>query len=141
MPIFRVWTDGRYEEVVQGSSQYHFILNGSKSYATQRIIYYHKHPYPPALYTSQEGKKFIVPTWVEVHPATELCDIRWEPPVVKKQAKKEIKTFTSSSDASIKYQTSITQLPTGGVKYNCNCPGKWRAKDGECKHIKALKNT
>ena len=86
-------------------------------------------------------KKFIVPTWVEVHPATELYDIRWEPPVVKKQAKKEIKTFTSSSDASIKYQTSVTHLPTGETKYNCNCPGKWRAKDGECKHIKALKNT
>lgn len=141
MPIFRVWTDGVYKEVVQESSQYTFIPNGSKFNGAQRILYYHKHSYPPALYTNQEGKKFIVPTWIEVHPATELCDIRWEPPVVKKQAKKEIKTFTSSSDVSIKYQTSVTHLPTGEVKYNCNCPGKWRAKDGECKHIKALKNT
>jgi len=139
MPIFRVWTDGIYKEVVQESSQYIFIPDGSKRNGAHRILYYHKHPYSPALYTNQEGKKFIVPTWVEVHPATKLCDIRWEPPVVKKQAKKEIKTFVSSSDASIKYQTSITHLPTGEVKYYCNCPGKWRAKDGECKHIKSLK--
>ena len=22
--------------------------------------------------------------------------------------------------------------------YYCNCPGRWRAFDGKCKHIKAL---
>ena len=140
MPIFRIWTDGKYEEVVQESSQYEFVLDGSRFHATQRVIYYHRHSYPPALYTDQEGKKFIVPTWTEVHPATQLCDIRWEPPVTK-EVKKEVKTFVSSSDASIKYQTSKTTLPTGEVKYSCNCPGKWRAKDGQCKHIKALKGT
>jgi hypothetical protein len=138
MPIIRVWTEGKYEEVVQESSQYHFIPNGSKFLATQRVLYYHRHVYPPALFVNQEGKKFIVPTWVEVHPATQLCDIRWEPPV-KKETKKEIKTFVSSSDASIKYKTTKTTLSTGEAKYSCNCPGKWRAKDGECKHIKALK--
>ncbi len=83
MPIFKVWRDGKYEEVVQESSQYEFVLDGSRFHATQRIIYYHRHSYPPALYIDQEGKKFIVPTWTEVHPATQLCDIRWEPPVTK----------------------------------------------------------
>ena len=90
MPIFKIWTDGKYEEVVQESSQYEFVLDGSRFHASQRILYYHRHTYPPALYTNQEGKKFIVPTWVEVHPATQLCDIRWEPPV-KKEVKKDIK--------------------------------------------------
>ena len=41
----------------------------------------------------------------------------------------------SSSNAEIKYKT--TYYPDSG-KFYCNCPGRWRAFDGKCKHIKAL---
>ena len=41
----------------------------------------------------------------------------------------------SGSNPDIKYKTSY--YPSSN-NYYCNCPGKWMAKDGKCKHIKAL---
>jgi len=41
--------------------------------------YKHKSSLPPALFTSTlDGKKYIVPTWIEVEPDTTLDDIEWE---------------------------------------------------------------
>jgi len=42
---------------------------------------------------------------------------------------------TSGSNPDIVYKTSY--YPSSN-NYYCNCPGKWMAKDGKCKHIKAL---
>lgn len=41
--------------------------------------YKHKSTLPPALFTSTiDGKKYIVPTWIEVEQDTTLDDIEWE---------------------------------------------------------------
>jgi len=41
--------------------------------------YKHKSSLPPALFTSTiDGKKYIVPTWIEVESDTTLDDIEWE---------------------------------------------------------------
>ena len=49
------------------------------------------------------------------------------------------KKFTSKSNPDITYTSKKTMLPTGKVQYSCNCPGVWRAKSRECKHIKEMK--
>jgi hypothetical protein len=41
--------------------------------------YKHKSHLPPALFTSAlDGKKYIVPTWIEVEQDITLDDIEWE---------------------------------------------------------------
>ena len=64
-------------------------------------------------------------------------EIKRTRPLPKPKVKKEpiIETHTSSSRADIEYKT--TYYPDSG-KFYCNCPGRWRAFDGKCKHIKAL---
>jgi hypothetical protein len=90
---------------------------------------------PPSLITTG-GKKYIVPTWQEVLPETELSDIKWIKPKPKVVVKQEPITETHSSSSSDKtYKTSY--YPESG-KYHCNCMGRFRARDGRCKHIKAL---
>jgi hypothetical protein len=140
MAIFKVWKDGEFEEVIQDSTQFTYIPDGkTKSVSIQRMVYYHNHHFPPSLVISSSGKKYIVPTWTEVHPATQLSDVVWEKPEVKKEVK-ETKEFRSKSDPTIVYKTIKTTLVTGEQKFWCNCQGRWRAKDGECKHIKEMKS-
>tara|TARA_R110002050_G_scaffold89491_1_gene188395 strand:+ start:135 stop:563 length:429 start_codon:yes stop_codon:yes gene_type:complete len=140
MAIFKVIKDGVEEIIVQESSAFTYKPDGkTKSYAVQRIVYYHKHWIPPGLLNSR-GKKYIVPTWTEVHPATELSDVMWKRPERKVQKPDVItKKFTSKSNPDIIYTSKKTMLPTGKVQYSCNCPGVWRAKSRECKHIKEMK--
>ena len=82
-------------------------------------------------------KKYIVPTWEEVHPDTTFEDVFHIKPELKKPIK-ETKTFPSKSDPSVTYKATVTTYPSGEVKMHCQCPGKWRAKDGMCKHLKAF---
>ena len=140
MAIFKVIKDGVEEIIVQESSAFTYKPDGkTKSYAVQRIVYYHKHWIPPGLLNSR-GKKYIVPTWTEVHPATELSGVMWKRPERKVQKPDVItKKFTSKSNPDITYTSKKTMLPTGKVQYSCNCPGVWRAKSRECKHIKEMK--
>ena len=91
---------------------------------------------PPSLFTDQQGQKYIVPSWQKVLPETTLEDINWVKPKVKKEKpKKDEWLFESKSDPGHFYK--VTQV---GVTYKCNCPGVWRAKDRQCKHIKEVKN-
>ena len=140
MAIFKVIKDGVEEIIAQESSAFTYKPDGkTKSYAVQRIVYYHKHWIPPGLLNSR-GKKYIVPTWTEVHPATELSDVMWKRPERKVQKTDVItKKFTSKSNPDITYTSKKTMLPTGKVQYSCNCPGVWRAKSRECKHMKEMK--
>ena len=140
MAIFKVIKDGVEEIIVQESSAFTYKPDGkTKSYAVQHIVYYHKHWIPPGLLNSR-GKKYIVPTWTEVHPTTELSDVMWKRPERKVQKPDVItKKFTSKSNPDITYTSKKTMLPTGKVQYSCNCPGVWRAKSRECKHIKEMK--
>lgn len=102
--------------------------------------YRHEHHMPPALMVAHNGKKYIVPTWIEVLPETTLADVEWIKPVPKDtiKSKDEIKSntfqFESKSEPGSFY--TVTQK---GDKFKCSCPGSWRSKDKECKHIKEVK--
>jgi hypothetical protein len=108
-----------------------------KFVATRRFKYKYEHPVlPPHLFVGQDGQKYIIPTWQEVVPETTLADIEWvKPEIGKAKLKKNEWLFESKSDPGHFYK--VTQV---GVTYRCNCPGVWRAKDRECKHIKTVKN-
>lgn len=98
----------------------------------------HKHFYPPVL-LSIGGKKYLMPGWKEIPVDTQLSDIKWEREKPEKKEPKTItKTFVSSSDSSILYKTEKIENIDGTIRYYCNCPGRWRAKDKRCKHIKEL---
>ena len=95
---------------------------------------YHHEINPPSL-ANIGGKKYLLPTWQEVLPETELSDIKWIKPKPKVKQEPIIEIHTSSSDPSKTYKT-IYYPETG--KFHCNCPGRWRAFDNRCKHIKSL---
>jgi hypothetical protein len=83
-----------------------------------------------------KDKTFITPGWIPCHPKTELDDIIWTQKVPKEEKLKEIDTWRfKSSSGDGEYVTK-----KNGFKYTCNCPGVWRAKDRECKHIKEVKS-
>jgi hypothetical protein len=101
-----------------------------------RFKYKYTHKiYPPNLITLN-SKTYIVPSWQEVLPETELSDIEWIKPKSKVVAKQEPITETHSSSSSDKTYKTSYYLESG--KYHCNCMGRFRARDGRCKHIKAL---
>jgi hypothetical protein len=80
------------------------------------------------------NKKYITPGWIPCHPKTELSDIEWIKKLPKEE--KEINTWRfKSSSGDGEYITK-----KNGFKYTCNCPGFWRSKDRECKHIKEVKS-
>jgi hypothetical protein len=82
-----------------------------------------------------QGKKFITPGFIPCHPNTELSDIKWIQKISKQEQVKEIDTWRfKSSSGDGEYVTK-----RNGFKFSCNCPGVWRAKDRECKHIKEVK--
>lgn len=82
---------------------------------------------------SQDGKKFMIPDWVEVRSDTIYQDLKYNTPRKKKQ-KVEIFEFKSSSGNGV-YQ--VRKSSDGSLR--CNCPGTWRTK-GNCKHVKELRS-
>jgi hypothetical protein len=105
----------------------------------RRFKYEYTHPQiSPRLYTShQNGKKYIIPTWQEVLHETTLNDIEWVKPKITQEKQIEgVWEFESSSSKGKFY--SVKQ---NGLKFTCNCPGFWVAKDREkgCKHIQLVK--
>ena len=102
------------------------------SVATQMFKYEVEHPYMnPALY-EKEGKMYIIPQWIEVHPQTTINDVVWIQP--KPHIEKIIEKSESTSGMG---QYKTTYDPSKGV-FKCNCMGYFRAKDRRCKHIKSL---
>lgn len=99
-----------------------------------RFKYKYTHPVMSPGLLDLNGKKYLMPLWKEVDPNTTLDDIEWIKPLMKKQ-EPIIEMNVSGSNPDIKYKTSY--YPDSG-NYYCNCPGKWMAKNGKCKHIKAL---
>ena len=137
MAIFQIWEDGKYREVTQKSSQFSYKPKGHKFVNVQRLTYQHEHGWMPPVLSVFNGKKYILPTWVEVHPDTQLSDIRWERPTTKPKGPEVItKEFISKSNPDITYEARKVTLPTGKIQFSCNCPGVWRSKTRECKHIK-----
>jgi hypothetical protein len=81
------------------------------------------------------GKTYLVPTWQEVIKGTTLNDINWIKPKPKVRQEPIVEMNVSDSDPTKTYKTIY--YPDSG-KFHCNCPGRWRAFDNRCKHIKAL---
>ena len=110
--------------------------NGFGSFIAVKVFKYEYHHElnPPSL-ANIGGKKYLLPTWQEVLPETELSDIKWVKPKPKVKQEPIIEIHTSSSNPSKTYKTIY--YPESG-KFHCNCPGRWRAFDNRCKHIKAL---
>ncbi len=106
--------------------------------SARRFKYKYEHPVMPPFILKLNGKTYLMPEWKEVENGTTISDIEWVKPVVKK-TEVEVFKFESASSGSL-YTTKKFTKPSGEVKYSCSCPGVWRAKDRECKHIKEVKN-
>ena len=65
---------------------------------------YHHELNPPSL-ANIGGKKYLLPTWQEVLPETELSDIKWIKPKPKVKQEPIIEIHTSSSDPNKTYKT------------------------------------
>ncbi len=107
---------------------------GSTIFAN-RFKYKYTHPVMSPGLTVLNGKKYLMPLWKEVDPNTTLDDIEWIKPKPKAKQEPIVKISASSSDPNKTYKT--VYYPESG-KFHCNCPGRWRAFDGRCKHIKEL---
>jgi len=80
------------------------------------------------------GKTYITPTWEECHPNTTLEDIIWDRPK-KKRKKEDQKSWTVLSSNKVdKYS-----VKRGDGNFTCTCPGYFRSKKRECKHIRGIK--
>jgi len=84
---------------------------------------------PPTIFSSPtDGKKYLVPMWVEIHPNTTYDDVKW----IKPKEKIVIEHIQGSMG---EYKTTYDPNKN---KYTCSCMGFWRSKDN-CKHVRALR--
>lgn len=90
-------------------------------------------PYHGILTSPLNGKKYLTPDWIEVHPQTTLADIVYNAPKPEKEKPTMWEFKSDSSDA-------VYKVRYNGVKLTCNCPGSWRAFDRRCKHIKSVES-
>lgn len=104
------------------------------SYLSVRRKYY-KIPYSntgKGGFINKEGKKFHVPSWIEVHPNTSFEDI-----LVDKKPFEEIfvepETWTFESSSSSKTYT-VKRTKSGNL--SCDCWGYIAHK--KCKHVKEV---
>jgi hypothetical protein len=98
----------------------------------QRFRYESRTPYFG--FVELNGKRYLTPDWIEVHPQTTFTDVHHIVPEVEQlKEKNEWEFKSSSSDSTYKVRQN-------GLKLTCSCPGAWRAKDRKCKHIKAVEN-
>jgi hypothetical protein len=111
-------------------------LIGSSS---QLFKYDYEHPIlAPTLYESK-GQKYIIPSWIKVHPKTTYSDINWIKPEVKKiEPEKNSWKFESSSAPGTFYI-----VKQSGLKLSCNCSGFFRCKNRDigCKHCQEVRKT
>ena len=100
-----------------------------------RFKYEYKGEVLPPTIANIGGKTYLMPMWKEVVDGTTVDDIEWIKPQPKIKQEPIVVITASSSNADKTYKT--VYYPDSG-KFHCNCPGRWRAFDGKCKHIKAL---
>ena len=141
MPLFQVSTLNKYGNlrsriVHRDSSQFTIKPKGfGKFIGVKRFKYEHVHSYVCPALTVISGKKYLLPDWKEVDLKTTLEDINWIKPI-KPEPKVEPNLFKFKSSSS----DSIYTVRKIMDSYKCNCPGYWRSKTRECKHIKEVKN-
>lgn len=99
------------------------------------IRYFYKIPHSntgKGAFTFQDGKKYHVPSWIEVHPETSFDDI-----IVEKKPFQELfvepKTWSFKSESSDKEYT-VKESKNGNL--SCNCWGYMAHK--KCKHVKQV---
>jgi hypothetical protein len=105
------------------------------SVIARRFKYKYEEPVMAPTLFKTNGKTYLMPIWKEVIEGTTLDDIEWIKPKPKVKQEPIVETHTSSSNANKTYKTIY--YPESG-KFHCDCPGRWRAFDNRCKHIKAL---
>ena len=101
-----------------------------------RFKYESKSKFPPAL-ANISGKLYMVPDWKEVLPETTIDDITYtEPTPPKVKLEKSTFKFESKSSPGSFYKVTVV-----GKKVDCNCAGKWRAKDRQkgCTHMQQVR--
>jgi hypothetical protein len=126
-----VYDDGRMtDEIV--SSPTPITLYPVRDKIHSSVVSVHKYEvegsFHPGLHISDDGKKYIIPKWIEVHPETTYNDIVW----IQPKQKKVIEHIQGSVGM---YKTMFDPNKN---KYTCSCMGFWRSK-GNCKHVIALK--
>ena len=130
--VQRTFTDGKTTNVLASSSKPITLYpkrDGVISSFVSRFKYKIEHHLPPTIYKSHiDGKVYLVPMWIQVHPEVTYDDVVW----IRPQSKKIIEHTEGSVG---KYKT--THDPNKKT-YKCTCMGFWRSK-GNCKHVKALK--
>ena len=106
-------------------------IDTSKIQSVSASRFKYKAKGPSAVFTSPtDGKKYLVPEWIEVHPNTTINDIYWVKPKSRK-IKPQI----------FKIKNYIIRYNSDKKVYVCNCQGYFRVKDKTigCKHIQQLK--
>ena len=143
MPLFEFTNKTSYGQlrkriVYNESSQFTIKPGFGDFIAVRPFKYMSRFPYHPGLTTSN-GKKYMIPDWVEVLPETTINDIkafeeetRGRKPKTKKLDNSGEWRFESKSDPGSFYV--VTQISDYKVK--CTCSGQYRAKDRKCRHMK-----
>jgi len=127
-----VYDDGRFTtELVHSETPLTLYpkRDGIRSSKVNVHKYEIEHHLPPTIFVSPtNGKKYLIPMWVEVHPQTTYNDVIHTRPKVKKvieHIQGSMGTYKTTYDPNKK-------------TYKCTCMGFWRSK-GNCKHVKALR--
>lgn len=92
---------------------------------------------PPRIYKANDNKTYVLPTWEEVPETTTIDQVEWVQP---KPETKPIVTEGLTWKPEMGENKYNTHFNVQANKFFCSCPGFWRAK-GECKHVKALKES
>lgn len=120
------------EIIYNETTSYTHIPNGESLVEVSVFKYHVKGMMNPAI-INFGNKQIIGPYNIECHPMTTLNDIVWERPEAKQD--KLVETNESKSGLG---QYKTTYNPNNNT-FKCSCMGYFRAKDRQCKHIKALK--
>lgn len=146
MPLFEFTNKNKYGQlrkriVYSESTSFTFKPKGLGDFVCVRPFrYMSRSKYQPGL-VERDGKKYMIPDWVEVLPETTLADIkpfeeetRGRKPKTKKLENPGEWKFESKSDPGSWYV--VTQISDYKVK--CTCSGQYRAKDRQCRHMKEV---
>jgi hypothetical protein len=98
-----------------------------------------KHAYLCVAIANFGNKHVIMPAGIVCHPKTTLDDIIEiddRPKVVEKAPEVKQPSQTWKFESSSGGGTYVVKMTPRGL--TCDCPGRWRAKDKKCKHMKEI---
>jgi hypothetical protein len=145
MPLFEFYNKTSYgqlrKRIVYNESSQFVVKPGFGDFvAVKPFKYMSRFQFTPGLVTAN-GKKYMIPDWVEVLPETTINDIKAFEPEERGRPKKEKQVskpkewrFESKSDPGSYYL--VKQV--SDYKVTCTCSGQYRAKDRKCRHMKEV---